>query len=327
MPANLPPQYYEAERRYREAKIVEDKIEALREMMAIMPKHKGTDKLRADHRKKLSKLLEESQKRPKKLGRGLDHIPREGIAQVVLVGPPNSGKSSFLNLVTNAESIVADYPFSTSMPSVGMMTFEDIQIQLVDLPPIWKSTESWVYNLIRNCDLALIFLDLSSDNPGEDLFSLLEQFKERKIIITQKKEEQDEESSYRQIPGIVICNKSDLSDSPSKIKNIEDVSNKLKIILISTLNHTNIDETKRIIFDSLSLIRVYTKKPGYPPDLKQPYILPVGSTMLDVVSAIHKDLIKFLKFARIWSKDGLIKGMPIEKGYIVKDGDILEFHR
>jgi ribosome-interacting GTPase 1 len=114
LPANLPPAYFEAENRYREAKTPAEGIAALEEMLAIMPKHKGTDKLKADLRRRISKLKSKQQEK-KKLGRrdrGYK-IEKEGVGQVVLIGEPNVGKSSLVAALTNADPQVAEFPHST----------------------------------------------------------------------------------------------------------------------------------------------------------------------------------------------------------------------
>ena len=137
MPANLPPQYKEAEERYRQAKTTPEKILALEEMLAIIPHHKGTDKMIAQLRKRLSQHKEESQRRPSG-ARQTDPfaVKKEGAAQVVLVGLPNCGKSQILATLTNALPMIADYPFTTRIPLPGMMKFENVQIQLIDAPPV-----------------------------------------------------------------------------------------------------------------------------------------------------------------------------------------------
>ena len=130
MPANLTPQYLEAELKFKQAKTTPDKIKALEVMMAVIPKHKGTERLRGQLKSRMAKLKEELQKRPT-VGRAeqVYNIKREGAAQVVLLGLPNSGKSSLLSRITNASSEVADYPFTTQKPVPGMMKFENLQIQ------------------------------------------------------------------------------------------------------------------------------------------------------------------------------------------------------
>src|SRR5436309_9562017 len=163
MPANLTPQYIEAEKRFKHAGSVEEKIAALEEMMATIPKHKGTEKLQADLKKKMSALRKESDQQKKGGGRRDSFaIEREGARQLALAGAPNSGKSQLVRRLTNATPEVADYPYTTRTPIPGMMIFENVRIQLIDLPPISPEyTDSWVTQVIRNADAVLWVIDLS----------------------------------------------------------------------------------------------------------------------------------------------------------------------
>jgi ribosome-interacting GTPase 1 len=136
MPANLTPEYFKAEQWYRQATTNEEKILALERMLAVMPKHKGTDHLKADLRRKLSKLKEVSTQKGRAKRVDIFYVPRTGSGQVVLLGTPNCGKSSIVAALTNAKVNVADFPFATSGPVPGMLQFEDVQIQLIDMPPI-----------------------------------------------------------------------------------------------------------------------------------------------------------------------------------------------
>src|SRR4030043_700924 len=164
MPANLPPEYFGGEKRFKQAVAPAEKIAALEDLIATVPKHKGTDKLRADLRRRLSQLRKEAASK-KKGGRGDWYVvQKEGAAQIALVGFPNSGKSSLLASITKATPVIAEYPISTLTPLPGMMPFEDIQIQLVDLPPVGnESTDGWVSGILRTADALLIVLDLTED--------------------------------------------------------------------------------------------------------------------------------------------------------------------
>ncbi|MEN2984294.1 MAG: GTPase [Dictyoglomaceae bacterium] len=326
MPANLPPQYFEAEKRYREAKTIEDKIQALKEMLAILPKHKGTDKMKADLRRKLSQLMEEAEKRPKKGGRGMDYIEKEGAGQVVIIGPPNTGKSTFFKTLTNVDTLIADYPFSTINPTLGMMPYENIQIQLIDLPPLWENTESWIYNIIRYCDLTIVFLDMESLSLVDDYLKIKDLLGNKKIKLVRENPDRDPYAPIKEVKSMIIINKIDLINPLERKEEIDVLKEELNVYCISAKEGINMEEIKRNIFNELNIVRIYTKKPGYPPDLDTPYILPKGSTVLDVAELVHKDIAKNLKYTKLYTKDGKIKGLPVEKGYELKDEEILEFH-
>lgn len=328
MPANLPPDYYAAEKRYREASSIQEKIEILREMLAIMPKHKGTEHLQGDLKRRIAKLNSQAQKKRGAVrSSGLDHIPREGAGQVVLVGLPNSGKSSVLSSLTNAHSDVADYPFSTYKPIQGMMAFEDIQIQLVDLPPVSSSySESWLFNIIRLADLVLLVIDLSVDHPEEQVIEMCELLEAHKIKL--KREGERKPSSSVAIKSTLLMgSKADSIGARMRAEDLEEAyDNEFPHILTSIKNQTNIDELKNFIFKGLRVIRIYTKIPGKTSDMTKPYVLPSGTTVIEAAKAIHKDMAKTLKFARLWGSDKY-DGQRVERNHVMEDGDIIEIHK
>jgi ribosome-interacting GTPase 1 len=327
MPANLPPDYYAAEKRLREAGSIKEKIEILREMLAIMPKHKGTDHLKADLKRKIAKLNQQSQKKQGTArSSGLDHIPREGAGQAVLVGPPNSGKSSILCHLTNAHSDVADYPFSTFKPVQGMMNYEDIQVQLVDLPPVSNTySESWLYNIIRLADLVLLVIDLSTNHPEEQVLETFEILEEHKIKL-QKDGERRPQGPWAVKSTILIGTKADAPNASKVGENLIHVyGDDFPWDFISIRNQTNTDELRRIIFQGIRVIRVYTKTPGKKSDFTKPYILPWGATVSDAAKEIHKELAEKMTFARLWGSDKY-DGQRVDRQYVLKDKDIIEVH-
>ena len=169
MAVNLPPQYHDAEARYKKAQTPEDKLTALKEMWVILPKHKASEKVQADLKTKISELtdqIEHAKQGPKKAAPGTYKFPRQGAGSVALVGPPNAGKSLLMTKLTKAAPVVAPYPFTTRMsPVPGMMDFEDVRVQLIDLPPITADHfDTFVADVTRSADAAVLFLDLSDDD-------------------------------------------------------------------------------------------------------------------------------------------------------------------
>jgi len=327
MPANLPPQYKEAEERYRQAKTTPDKILALEEMLAIIPHHKGTDKLIAQLRKRLSQHKEEFKRRPS-TSRKADPfvVKKEGASQVVLVGLPNCGKSQILASLTNALPMIADYPFTTRIPLPGMMKFENIQIQLVDTPPLMdEHAESGLFNLIRNADALTIVLDLTED-CGTQIDLILEELNRRRIKILRKGEEKKTEVGLSYKRALFIANKADLPEAGPNCRDLLDKFLKIyPVLCISARENLNLDALRKEIFDVLDTVRAYTKAPGKTADLEDPVILPKGSTVLDFASQIHKDFIEKLKYARIWGKEKY-DGQMVQRDYVLQDGDIIELH-
>ena len=327
MPANLPPQYKEAEERYRQAKTIPEKILALEEMLAIIPHHKGTDKMIAQLRKRLSQHKEESQRRPSTT-RQYDpfSVKKEGCSQVVLVGLPNSGKSQILASLTNALPLIADYPFTTRTPLPGMMKFENVQIQLVDAPPLMDEfAETGLFNLIRNADGLAFVLDLSEDCRTQvDL--IVEELNRRRIRILLKTEEKMAAIGLFLKRAILIGNKADLREAQENCRVLRRAfSSKYTTICISAKEGLNLEELKGDIFSILDLVRAYTKAPGKTADFNDPVILPKGRTVLDFAAQIHKDFAQKLRFARIWGKEKY-DGQMVQRDYVLRDGDIIEMH-
>jgi len=331
LPANLPPQYYEIERKYKLAKTYEEKIAILQEMLAIMPKHKGTDKLQADLRAKISKLRKASEKKPGAIRRTYrHHIPREGAAQVTLIGPPNVGKSQILDNFTNATPQIAPYPFTTGEPVVGMMPLENIKIQVVDTPPITNEfLPSYLPSIIRETDLALLVVDLSSDEVIDQMEMVIEKLKEVKIKLVGKmlKNTSTEGIIYKKT--LIIGNKKDAEGAEQRLEVLRDLyKDEFSIISISAINpsyHNNIKKAKREIYKALNIIRIYTKAPGKPVDLNDPIVLKEKSKVIDAARVIHKDFANNLKYAKMWRK-GKFNAWKVDKDYPLEEGDIVEFH-
>ena len=325
MPANLTPEFLKARKRLRYAKEPDEKLAILEEMLATIPKHKGTDKMQADIKRRIAKLRE-SQSQSKRTGKssGHDHVPREGAGQVAMIGPPNTGKSSLLTVLTNARPEVAEYPFSTLVPVPGMMAYEDVSIQLLDLPPITPEyTEPWVFNLIRGCDIGLVVLDASDGDlildELEELRGLLEE-KHLRLVITVE-EEADER--IREIPTEIVLNKADLAPPEA----VERLAGRLPFPVCGTSAVTGFgtDALRRRVFEALHIVRVYTKMPGKKPDMTEPYTLTEGSTALDAVGTVHRDFVERLKYVRIWGS-GRFEGQQVPADHRLEDGDVVEIH-
>jgi ribosome-interacting GTPase 1 len=325
MPANLPPQYFEAEKRYRSAREPEDKIAALEEMLAIMPHHKGTDRLHAVLRQKIAKLSEEAEHKLATARRAGFYISREGAGQVMLVGPANTGKSQLLAAVTEAIPEIADYPFTTKTPMPGMMKFEDIQIQLVDTPPIgYKEVRVLLSNVLRSADIIAIVIDLSLEPVGQ-VEATLEGLREARIEPLTDDGTQMTPGSYPR-KMLVVGNKNDLADSSKNWERLRSQYARLfPLVSISAREGRSLEEFKQAIYQALNIIRVYTKTPGSKADLTDPMVLEKGSTLEEAAEALHKDFYQNLKYAVVWGS-GKYDGQRVSKGHVLQDGDIVEFH-
>jgi len=323
MPANLPPQYFEAEKRFRLAKEPADKILALEEMLAIMPKHKGTDKLRAELRGRIAKL---TQAAAKKTGahRMSMVIEREGAAQVAVIGLPNAGKSQIVASITNASPAVAEYPFTTHQVTPGMMEFENIQIQLIDTPPLVpQAIEFWMPHMLRRADALLVVVDLSND-PLAQMETVREQLEKMRISISIDKVQ--EQVILSQKKALIIGNKFDLKNTRANYTALQNkYGEHLPVIAISAKERDSLEELKLKTFQVLDIIRVYTKTPGQKPDFNDPIILDRGSRLGNAAAQVHKDFAAKLKYARIWGS-GKHDGIMAKRDHILQDGDVIELH-
>jgi small GTP-binding protein len=322
MPANLPPQYFEAEENFRAAKSPAEKIVALEEMLAIMPKHKGTDHLRAELRGRIAKL---TQQVGKKTGaqRTSMVIEREGAAQVAVIGLPNAGKSKLVDSVTNASPTVAEYPFTTYAVSPGMMEFENIQIQLLDTPPLVpQSIEWWLPPMLRRADALLIVVDLS-EAPLAQMEAVMEQLEKMRIGIGAVRNE-EEVLAWKKV--LVIGNKLDIEGVRENYDALQHkYGEQLPVLAISAKGKTGLEELKLKVYQILNIIRVYTKVPGQKADFADPIILERGSTLADAAEAVHKDFRAKLKYARVWGS-GKHDGIMVKRDHVLQDGDVIELH-
>jgi ribosome-interacting GTPase 1 len=325
MPANLTPEYFKAERWYRTAATNEEKILALERMLAVMPKHKGTDHLKADLRRKLSKLKAASAQKSKASVVDIFYVPRTGSGQIVLLGPPNCGKSSIVAALTNAKVNVAEFPFATNAPVPGMVIFEDIQIQLVDMPPI---TADYIapgqVGTYRNCDLIAVVIDLSSD-VTEQMHVCLDFLESRNLLVDQHTPELDDRGNGLGKRAFCICTKSDIA-KPGAVQGLKQLcKDRFDVVEISTATGSGLDELPAKLFSLLNIVRIYAKPPGKAPDMGEPFTLPAGSTIMDLATAIHRQLAEKLKFARIWG-NGVYDGQNAQRSHILNDKDIIELH-
>jgi len=322
MPANLPPQYFEAEKAFRAAKSPLEKVAALEEMLAIMPKHKGTDHLRAELRGRIAKLTQEAEK---KVGakRASMLIEKEGAAQVAVIGLPNAGKSKLVASITNASLTVAEYPFATHTATPGMMEFENIQIQLIDTPPLApQSIEWWLPPMLRRADALLIMVDLGNAALNQ-LDAITTQLEKMRIGIGIG---QTEEIVLSQQKALIVANKIDRDEAGGNYTALQNkYRDRLPMIAISAKEGIGLEELKLKIYQVLNIIRVYTKAPGQKPELTDPVILKKGSTLADAAASVHKDFAASLKYARIWGS-GKHDGIMAKRNHILQDGDIVELH-
>jgi ribosome-interacting GTPase 1 len=329
MPANLTPQYKEAEARFRDAKDHQEKLDALEEMLKLVPKHKGTEKIQADIKRRLSKLRVEAQKKGKAGARKADPfvVRHEGAGQLVLLGPPNSGKSSLVERLTRASPEIGLYPFTTHKPLPAMMKFENVPIQLVDAPPVTpEHFEPGMATLLRNSSVIVVVADLEAGDPVGPLEAVLAQLDERRLALSPPAAAKEPGAKVT----LWIANKSDCSAAEENLEILLEFLPRPWLVL-SVKTGDGLDEFAGKAFDALDVIRIYTKPPGKKPDLDDPHILKKGATVLDAATAVHREFAQKLRFVRLWrqSTDGEKSppsGIKVDRDFVLIDEDIIELH-
>jgi ribosome-interacting GTPase 1 len=317
MPTNLPPEYKEAERKYKEADTVDEKIRTLEDLLGTIPKHKGTDKLRANFRRRLSKLKSAAQTK-KSVGKhdSAFLIEHEGAGQAVLIGLANVGKSALVDVLTNASPEVADYPFTTWTPMPGMMFADNVQIQLIDTPPLNREyIEPELVDLIRRADIILIVVDIQGE-PFDQYEKTMEFLEEHRIVPQSREGQYPQVPRYDYKPIMILVNKCDDEKSDEDFRVLtEYLMCDCPMIPLSASTGRNLDLFKQV--------RVYSRAPGKEADFGSPFVMKKGSTVEEFARKIHLDFFENLKSARVWGSSDF-DGQLVGRDYVLQDGDIIE---
>ena len=338
MPTNVTPAYKKAEEAYRKAREPKERLDCLREMFRTIPKHKGTEHLQADIKTRIKQLTEELAG-PKKGGRrsGPSHVVRpEGAAQLSLVGPPNAGKSSLHARLTGSHTDIGPYPYTTHLPVPGMLSFEDVHFQLVDLPPVSPDfMEPWLINALQPADGVLLVIDVSDPDCLEQVPAVLECLAQKKVFLTpawpgldraQPVRPETDDPFRLDLPTVLIANKSDLDPDPEEVKILEELLGlSFPALTMSAKSGDGLDELGSFLFRALEIVRVYTKTPGKAAEKDKPFTVRRGGTVLDVAGLVHKDIAEGLKFARMWGAE-VFDGQQVGPDHLVSDGDLIELH-
>lgn len=328
MPANLTPQYLKAEEEFRRAGSPDEELRCLEVMLRELPKHKGTDKLQADLKHKISKAKEEVAE-AKSVKRALGvRIPRQGAGRIVLLGGPNAGKSSFIRAVTRATPEVAPYPFTTREPAPAMMPLEDVAIQLIDTPPITEDVlDVSLQGLIRGADLVLLMLDLGADEGWEQCQAAVKRLHATKTRLAETSYLDENDIGMSFTRTFLVPNKLDLPDADLRWEMFrEEIAWGFPRFPISAEGGAGLAELKSAIFVALDIVRVYTKLPtAKAPDMEKPFTVRRGGTLADVAELVHRDLRDKLKSAKVWGSQ-VHPGTVCKPDYVLADKDIVELH-
>jgi ribosome-interacting GTPase 1 len=339
MPANLSPDYKKAEQAYRAARDDDERLACLKEMLRTIPKHKGTEHLQADIKSRIKELgdaLAGPRKGASRTG-PVHSVRREGAAQVALIGPPSSGKSSLHVALTGSRAAVGPYPHTTHEPLPGMLPYQDIHFQLVDLPPVSESfIDSWYANALQTADAALLVVDIAEPEVTDQLHAVIAQLDAKRVSLSpvwpgsgehRDTIADDEPDPFRlYLPSLLVANKTDLDPDPEAVAALTELAGvAFPAVGVSVEIKETLAQIAPFLFTGLALVRVYTKAPGKPAAMDRPFTVRAGATVLEVAGLVHKDIAGALRFARAWGKD-VYDGQQVGPEHVLADGDVIELH-
>jgi len=389
MPANLPAEAKAKWSEVAKAKTPQEKLEKLEEFLSLVPKHKGTERLRGQAKRQMALLRKEIiERKQRRIGKGGPKffLEKEGAAQIVILGPTKVGRSSLLAAITNAKVEVSDYPYTTREPTPGMLQYKDLQFQIIEAPALTESSSEDEFKdiqtlaLARNADGLLLMVDLSQD-PSKQLLMIVNELEKARIIIEKPKAKVEIEKqhlgaglriiligrlvdcnlkdienllkSYRisdgvvkiygeatledvedaifestiYRPAIVIANKADVPEATERLHELKNlVGTETKMVPISCKTQAGLESLGKEIFDSLDIIRVYSKEPGRKGHSPKPFIFKKGATILDVAKQIHSDFYKQFAYAKVWAERLSFSPQKVGLSFVLEDGDIVEIH-
>lgn len=329
MAVNLTPQYLEAEQDYKRAQTAEERLECLKRMWALVPKHKASEKLQAELKTKLSAAREEvehERKSPKKVGVSYK-IPKQGAGQIVLFGAPNVGKSRLLTRLTRATPEVAPYPFTTREPHAGMMEWEDARVQLIDTPPVTADyLEGYVSSMVRSADGCALLVDLGDDDGPFAAQTVIDRLVQVKTVLIGQPPADHPDASIHHTRTVLLANKLDLPGAADRLEIVREMfAERFPMFALDAESGNGLEDTRTALYRMLNVIRVYSKRPGKPADLTSPFTCPVGSTLQQMAELVHRDFAEKLKSARIWGT-GVFDGQTVTRDHVLHDKDIVELH-
>ena len=287
-----------------------ERIREVRALIAELPDYKNGPY--ADLRKSLLAELEETRVRSRAVHRDSIAVRREGAAQIALVGPPNVGKSSILQALSEIQIKTGDYPFTTLRPVPALTRIGGVLVQLLEIPGLIggagedRGGGRALLGVLRSAD-AIVYC-ISATQPPDELAVVLAEVAAAEI----------------DKPAILAATRADEATA-ADISRLRAAFPDLELVPVSVLDPASLDALVERIWRLTGLIRVYLRTNGSTDEV--PAALPEGATVADVADSVHSELGSSFTGARIWGPSALFDGQRVGRDHVVQDTDTVEILR
>ena len=272
-----------------------ERTRELRSILADLPNYKNGPY--ADLRKWVQGQLEETRTRSRVVHRDSISVPREGAAQIAIVGPPNAGKSSLLQALSNIQIRTGDYAFTTTRPVPALTRLRGVLVQLVEIPGLIEGAAEdrgggrALLGVLRNADGIVLCHEASR---SAELDTIRRELAAAEI----------------DLPTLVVATKTDEAPAPPGS------------LGVSVLDEESLEELRTAIWGLTGLIRVFLRRPR--DEDAEPLALRPPATVLDVAHTIHHDVAEGCRGARIWGPSARFDAQRVGREHVVADGDTIE---
>ena len=279
-----------------------DRVRELRAILAELPNYRSGPY--ADIRKWVNAQLEETRVRGRVVHRDSIAVRREGAAQIALVGPPNSGKSSLLQALSNVQIKTGDYAFTTTRPVPALTRIRGVLVQLVEIPGLIEGASDGrgggraLLGVLRDADAMVLCHDASA--PLDELETIRREL----------------DAAGIELPSILAATKADEA-SPAGIERLGAALPELELVTVSVLDEASLDAFREAVWRLTGLVRIFLRD-------EEPVALYPPASVLDVAHTIHHELAESCRGARVWGPSARFEGLRVGRDHVLADGDTVE---
>jgi len=282
----------------------------IRELQAILtelPDYKNGPY--ADIRKWLNEQIAGTRRRGRVVHRDSIAVPKEGAAQIALVGPPNAGKSSLLQGLSRVQIKTGDYAFTTTRPVPALTRIGGALVQLVEIPGLIEGAREdrgggrALLGVLRGAD-AMVLCHPAGD-PLVQLHTLRAELEEGGI----------------DLPTIVAITKSDEA-RPGATEQLARKLGDLEVVAVSILDDPSLDRFRDAVWRLTGLIRIFLRRSGE--DDGNSLALRPPVSVLQVAHSIHHEVGEACRGARLWGPSARFQGQRVGRDHVLADGDRVE---